>query len=192
MEDEIVYHEKKIFTNIDYSDKALRNREFCSCTFNRCVFVKSNLIGNVFEDCTFENCDFSMAIIYGVSFVNAVFKGCKLLGLDFTRCNPCLFSFSFSGCILDYANFFGTKLMKTKFEKCSLKEIDFSEADLTSSVFSNCDLSRATFSKTKLDKADFRTAINFSIDPEYNQMRMAKFSAFNLAGLLSKHRLDIE
>jgi len=73
-----------------------------------------------------------------------------------------------------------------------LKETDFSEVNLSASVFSDCDLSGAIFSNTNLEKVDFRTANNFLIDPEFNKLKKAKFSAFNLEGLLYKYQIDIE
>jgi len=93
---------------------------------------------------------------------------------------------------LDYSTFFGTKLMKTKFDKCSLKETDFSEVNLSTSIFSDCDLTGARFLNSNLEKVDFRTAKNYSIDPESNKIKKAKFSVFNLEGLLYKYQLDID
>lgn len=113
------------------------------------------------------------------------------MGLDFTRCNKFMFSFSFSDCILDYSTFFGTKLKKTSFKNCNLKDVDFSQVDLSAAVFENCDLHGACFSNSILEKTDFRTATNFAIDPEGNKIKKAKFSESNLAGLLVKYDLDI-
>lgn len=132
-----------------------------------------------------------MALIEGAGFRNATFIGCKLLGVDFTRCNRFLFSFSFQESCLDYCTFFGTKLRKTRFTGCSLKETDFTETDLTEAIFDVCDLSGTKFSSTILEKADFHTANNFDIDPDRNKMKKAKFSSMNLGGLLFKHQLVI-
>ncbi len=192
MTNEIITHEGKTFTKIDYTEKTLRDREFCKCRFVGCVFLKSNLMGNNFEDCAFENCNFSMTKVKGSGFRNANFKECKIIGVDFSECNKYMFSFSFYKCHLDYSTFLGTKLMKTKFEKCSMKETDFSEANLSGSELLDCDLTGAIFSNTVLEKVDFRTANNYSIDPEFNRLKKAKFSAFNLEGLLYKHQLDID
>ncbi len=191
MPNKIKLHENKLFKKIDYTEKSLRDREFYKCIFEGCIFFKSDLMGNSFEDCTFENCNFSMTKVQGAGFRNTIFKGCKILGVDFSECNKFAFSFSFYGCNIDYSTFFGTKLMKTKFDKCSLKDTDFSEVNLSSSVFSDCDLTGTIFSNTILDKVDFRTANNYSIDPEFNKLKKAKFSSFNLEGLLYKHQLDI-
>jgi len=103
-----------------------------------------------------------------------------------------MFSFQFENCILDYCVFQGTTLKKTPFLHCSLKEVDFSNADLTAAVFTECDLTNTHFHYTTLEKADFRTAKNFSIDPEINKLKKAKFAFLNLEGLLVKYQLEIE
>lgn len=192
MPSESVTHQSKEFAKVNYAEKVLRNREFYNCTFIACDFNKSDLRDNSFEDCIFENCNFSMTIIEGAGFRNAIFRGCKLLGMDFTRCNPFAFSFWFEDCRMDYSTFYGAKLKNTKFLNSMLTEVDFSQADLTSAIFDGSDLSGATFQQTNLEKADFRKATNFAIDPDANKMKKAKFSAHNLDGLLFKHQLDID
>jgi len=192
MSNEIITHENKTFTNVDYTEKVLRDREFYKCIFIGCVFSRSDLIGNSFEDCIFENCNFSMTKIRGAGFRNAQFIECKILGLDFSECNKFMYSFSFNQCHLDYSTFYGTRLQKTKFDKCSLKETDFTEVNLTASIFNECDLNGTIFSNTNLEKVDFRTSTNYSIDPEFNKLKKAKFSGFNLEGLLYKYQLSIE
>jgi len=49
----------------------------------------------------------------------------------------------------------------------------------------------ATFDKTMLEKADFRTAYNYSIDPDNNRIKKAKFSQSGLGGLLHKYDIVI-
>ncbi|WP_027127291.1 pentapeptide repeat-containing protein [Gelidibacter mesophilus] len=191
MTNEIITHENKEFKNVDYSGKTLRNREFFKCKFISCIFVKSDLRGNSFEECTFQDCNFSMTEIEGTGFRNASFIGSKILGIDFTRCNNFAFSFRFENCIMDYCTFFGTKLKNTHFVKCSLKEADFTESDLSSAVFNDTDLTGTRFLNTILEKAEFRNAKNFAIDPEFNKLKKAKFSAFQLEGLLYKYQLII-
>ncbi|NML36630.1 pentapeptide repeat-containing protein [Chitinophaga sp. G-6-1-13] len=187
-----IIHQQKTFSDVNYAGRRLENREFVQCEFIDCDFSKSDLRDNSFEDCHFKQCNFSMVILNGAGFRDARFTGCKMLGVDFTQCNRFMFSFSFYECILDYSTFLGTRLRKTLFHDCSLKEVDFSEADLTSADFKNSDLTMARFSNTILEKADFRNAQNFGIDPDFNKMKKARFSALNLSGLLYKYNLDIE
>ena len=186
------FHEQKVFTGIDYTGKILSELEFYDCKFQNCVFVKSDLRASIFEDCTFENCNFTMTRVDGTGFKNASFNGCKILGIDFVACNKFLFSFRFEDCLMDYCIFYGSKLKKTDFINCSLKEADFTEADLSLSNFSRSDLAGTIFSNTILENVDFRSAVNFSIEPELNKMKKARFSAFQLEGLLYKYQLDVD
>jgi uncharacterized protein YjbI with pentapeptide repeats len=73
-----------------------------------------------------------------------------------------------------------------------LQQVDFTEADLSGADFADCDLLQATFDNTILEKADLRTAVNFSIDPERNKLKKAKFTTAGLAGLLDKYNLLID
>jgi uncharacterized protein YjbI with pentapeptide repeats len=120
------------------------------------------------------------------------FKDCKLLGVHFEQCNEFLLSVSFDTCLLNLASFFRLKLKKTRFKNSSLHEADFTDTDLTGSVFDNCDLARAIFEKTTLEKADLRTAYNYSIDPERNRIKKAKFSLAGVVGLLDKYDVHVE
>jgi len=45
--------------------------------------------------------------------------------------------------------------------------------------------------QTVLEQADFRTALNFQIDPTVNKLRKALFSLQGLPGLLSAYQLHI-
>ena len=120
------------------------------------------------------------------------FKECKLLGVHFETCDEFLFAVRFENCLLNLSSFYKRKLKKTKFINCSLHEADFAEADLGSSVFDNCDLANAIFQHTNLEKADFRTSYNYSIDPELNKIKKAKFSIPSVTGLLDKYDIEIE
>ena len=83
-------------------------------------------------------------------------------------------------------------MKKTIFTSCKLEEVDFTEADLSSSVFDNCDLSKTIFENTILQKVDFRTAYNYSINPEKNNIKKAKFSLPEVMGLLNNYDIEIE
>jgi uncharacterized protein YjbI with pentapeptide repeats len=115
----------------------------------------------------------------------------KLLGLHFQDCSDFLFAVNFDKCILNLSSFFKQKLKKTFFKDCSLLEVDFTEADLSNAVFENCDLSGTKFEKTNLEKADLRTSFNYSIDPEINKIKKAKFSIEGIIGLLDKYDIEI-
>ncbi len=179
------------FNNLDFTQKAPPSRDFDGCSFTGCNFNGINISSFNFIDCTFTNCNFSMVNIAGTSFKNAVFTDCKLMGVDFGKCNDLLLSFTFVRCQLDYAFFYKKKLKKTQFKECSIQEANFTESDLSLSVFQKCDLSRTTFDRTNLSGADLRSAFNYSIDPESNQIKKAKFSLEGIRGLLEKYDIEI-
>lgn len=83
-------------------------------------------------------------------------------------------------------------LKNTNFKDCRLHEVDFGECNLSGSVFDNCDLMKATFEHTILEKADFWTAYNYSIDPDSNRVKEAKFSVTGIVGLLDKYEIEVE
>jgi uncharacterized protein YjbI with pentapeptide repeats len=73
-----------------------------------------------------------------------------------------------------------------------MMETDFTEADMTDAHFHNCNLDRAFFSRTILKNADFRSSYNFTIDPDNNNLKKARFSVQGLPGLLAKYDIRIE
>ena len=166
--------------------------EYESCVFTGCNFSAVDLSGMIFIDCHFEQCDLSMARLTNTSLQDVHFKGCKQLGLRFDECSKRILSFSFEACTLNLSVFFQLKLKGTQFRDCLLREVDFGACDLTNASFSGSDLHTATFDNTVLEGADFRTAFNFSIDPEINKVRKAKFSTQGLAGLLGKYQIVVE
>ena len=70
--------------------------------------------------------------------------------------------------------------------------MDFTECDLAASVFDNCDLKLAAFENTILEKADLRSSYNYSINPELNKIKKAKFSLPAVVGLLDKYDIEIK
>ncbi|MGQ3087214.1 pentapeptide repeat-containing protein [Flavobacterium sp.] len=63
--------------------------------------------------------------------------------------------------------------------------------DLTGVLFDNCNLHKAVFVDSIANKADFSTSYNFSIDPERNKLRRARFSQDGLKGLLEKYEIVV-
>jgi len=187
-----LYIVDQIFEKQDYTSQYLPKGEYESCRFENCQFQESDLKSIRFTDCVFSDCNLSMAKLTGVTFRDVVFEDCKLMGLHFDVCNDLLFSVSLIRCMADLCSFYRRKMKKARFENCSLKEVDFSEADLSQSVFADCNLENAVFENTHLEKADLRTAFNYRIDPEKNQLKKARFSVLGLPGLLEKYDLSVE
>ena len=163
-----------------------------NCKFISCDFAHANLDGMVFIDCVFEDCNLLLASVSDSGFQETMFKRCKLSGVNFSKSRDFLFRVNFEGCILDNAIFYKTKNKKATFVDCSMIETDLTEADLTEAKFINCNLNRAFFNRTILKGADLRTSYNFTIDPDDNQIKKARFSIHGLPGLLGKYDIKVE
>lgn len=180
------------FNKDSFIDQKLQPGEYENCVFSHCALSKADLGKSKFTDCRFVDCDLSMARLTGTSFSDCAFVDCRMFGLLFYNCHPFGLGFRFERCQLNHSSFFKTKIRAMIFQECSLEEVDFTDADLTGATLSACNLKNAMFENTILEKADFRGAYNFSIDPDLNRMRRARFSRTELNGLLDKHDLDIE
>jgi fluoroquinolone resistance protein len=68
------------------------------------------------------------------------------------------------------------KLKNTIWKNCSMEEVNFQNADITESIFENCNLGKSIFMNTNLENTNLCSAYNFSIHPEKNKIKKAKFS----------------
>lgn len=180
------------FDKRDFTGEPLPKGEYESCVFKHCNFSGSALSSIRFIDCMFIGSNLSLVRLDKTVLRDAQFKECKMVGLHFEQCDPFGLSFSFEGGLLDQSSFYRAKLKKTVFKGIQLREVDLTECDLTSAVFDNCDLTGAAFENTILEKADLRTSFNYSIDPERNRVKKAKFSLQGLPGLLNKYDIEID
>ena len=187
-----MYFEDQELKHIDYTKEVFTAGSYEYCRFILCDFTAINLSGIRFTDCRFEDCNLSMVKLGGTGFSDTTFIDCKMLGLHFEHCRQLPFSVSFQGCNLSHSSFYGVKLKQATFRHCVMHEVDFSNAELQAANLEGCDLLKALFENTNLEKADLTTAINFSIDPEKNRLKQARFSTGGLAGLLSKYDIRIE
>ena len=184
--------ENKTFERIDYTVDKLPRDEYENCKFINCNLYGTDLLNVTFRECTFDSCDFSLASLKNTALNDIHFIGCKLVGVQFDECNPFLLSVDFESCVLKLAVFYKIKLKKTTFKNCNLQETDFTESDMTGAIFDNCDLQRTIFHKTNLEKADFRSSFHYSIDPEQNRIKKARFSKMGIVGLLDKYCIEVE
>ncbi len=180
------------FEKTNFSLIGIEVGDYDQCIFLGCDFSEVDLSLINFYDCSFFGCNLSMAKLAKNTLQDVKFKDCKLLGLHFETCNEIMFSVSFEQCILNLACFYRLKMKKTRFVECSLMEVDFTEADLHGGVFDHCDLLGARFENTNLEKVDFRTAKNYTIDPEGNRIHKARFSKDGVMGLLYRWDIDVE
>ncbi|MFO7940106.1 MAG: pentapeptide repeat-containing protein [Bacteroidales bacterium] len=184
------YHQH--FTNADYAAGIPPKSTFESCTFEGLLLANHSLNKLDFIDCTFIDCDFSSSQWAGTGIKNCSFHGCKLIGIDFTICQPFLFYFSADACNLSYSQFSNCSMEKFVFSHCIMQEVDFSGAQLQKTIFNECVLTGTLFEQTHLEQADFRTARGFSIHPENNRLKGTRFSANNLEGLIAHLPIKIE
>jgi fluoroquinolone resistance protein len=190
MED--VFVKDKLFEMTNFNENPLIKGEYEDCRFINCDFSGTSLSGSKFFDCIFIECNLSLTNLSGTALSNIQFKECKMLGIHFDLCTDFGLTFRFENCSLNHSSFYGKKIRKTIFINCQLVENDFTDADLTSSIFENCNLLRSSFQNTILERADLRTSFHYSIDPEANRIKKAKFSLSSVAGLLYKYDIEID
>lgn len=189
---EEVYEVEKTFDKIDFSQSPFPKGEYEECRFINCDLSNADLSGSSFSECSFLGCNLNMANLVKTAFTDVKFRDSKMLGLQFGNCNPFRFAVDFENCILNHSSFYNTKLKKALFKNSNLHEVDFTSCDLSEATFDNCDLALATFQSAILEKANFLTAYNYSIDPEMNKIKKARFSQMGIAGLLDKYDIEIE
>lgn len=182
----------KTYKDINYTDKRLSKAEYENCIFERCNFAEGDLANQNFMECTFIACNLSNTNTTNTIFKDCLFKESKMLGVKFSDCSSFLMSFTFENCILNFASFYQLKIQNTRFIASKLEGVDFTETDLSGCHFNQCDLKGAIFQNSLLQKADFRTAYNFSLDPENNHIKKALFTTQGVVGLLQKYDIIIE
>jgi uncharacterized protein YjbI with pentapeptide repeats len=171
---------------------SLEIAEFENCTFLNCDFSDADFSHYKFIDCEFQHCNLSLMKLVNTIIQTTSFSNCKMLGLKFSDCNLFGLSFSFEECNLNHCDFFKLEIPRTKFQYSQLQDADFSQCDLTSAEFVESDLKGTVFDQSNLEKADFRTASNYTIHPNMNRIKKAKFSNENLQGLLQQYDIKIE
>ena len=180
------------FENIDFTNKDIAQAEYSYCVFKQCNFENVDLSTMHFNDSSFVGCNLSNADIRETSFQKTSFDKCKMLGLQFDSCKVFGFEIHCTHCVLQFAIFYKMDLRQCSFEHCILSEADLAEADLSSIALTNCHLEKTIFSFTNLEKTNLLGSVNFTIDPDNNKLKGAKFSAAEVIRLLDKYRLDIE
>lgn len=178
------YIQGSAFSAKDTKPTELILGEYEDCDFSGLDFSEFDFSDYKFSNCNFNDCDLSNVKISGTALRTVTFYNCKMIGLSFDDVNAFNLSLQFEKCILDHSSFYQVDVRKTLFRDCTLRETDFTLCNLASAVFTDSDLLNAVFSRTNLEAADLRTARNFSINPNKNTLKKAKFSKDNLEGLL--------
>lgn len=180
----------EIISNANFSLQPGDREDYENCEFVNCTF--SDMSQMNFIECTFRSCNLSNCKVNNCKLQDVKFIDCKLLGLNFFQAKDFAFALSCERCNLDYASFDSKKLNKSRFENCKMHSVNFTMADLTKTEFTDCDLYEAVFNNTNLSGVDLTRISNFSIDPEMNKVKKAKFQAQDLEKLLYKYDLIIQ
>ncbi len=178
------------FEKTDFKSTGLV-REYDGCEFVSCDFSGLSLAGIRFIECRFKSCNLSLVDLNGTALQDITFNNCKMLGMRFDLCSDFALKVHFSNCVLDNSSFFRAKLKNTRFENCRMCDTDLTETNLQGAFFSDCDFLGATFDNTDLQGADLTTAFNYSIDPERNRLKKARFSLAGLPGLLHQYGIEV-
>src|SRR6185436_9693421 len=180
MEPELVH---KDYDRVNFKENPLVKAEYENCKFISCHFESTDLSEIKFI-CQFRGSNVSLVNLSKTVFRESQFVNCKMLGLQFYNCSEFGLSFTFDNCNLGHSSFYKTKIKKTVFKNSQLHEVDFTDCDLSGSSFEKCDLANARFENTIMEKADFRTSSNYSINPELNRVKKARFPLSQIIGLL--------
>ena len=180
------------YNNLTYGEEEVNFKEFECCTFNHCDFSQCVFLAVTFIDCVFNDCNFNAAKINYVALRTVTFNRCEMKEVNFAMCDKLIFDIAFTHCVLDFAKFYTLKLKGTSFMHCSLIAVDFMSADLTEVVFDACDLYRSEFAKAIANKANFKTSLNYTIDPTKTKIKKAVFALEGLKGLLVKYEVVVE
>ena len=117
-----------------------------------------------------------------------------MVGIDWTKADwsaPSLgVPITVESCVLNHSTFIGLNLPRISITDSMAVNVDFREADLSKADFSGSDLSDSLFLNTNLVEADLSRARNYTIAPNVNELRKAKFSLPEAMSLL--YNLDIE
>lgn len=182
----------KTYDKINFRENRFVKGDYEGCKFSNCDFSDTDLSETKFIDCEFIGCNVSLAKLSKTVFRDVRFVNCKMLGLLFYTCSEFGLAFGFDNCNLGHSSFYKTNIKKTVFKNSQLEEVDFTDCNLANSSFENCKLTKARFENTKLERVDFRTSYDYSIDPEINWIKKAKFSLTQVTGLLDKYDIEVD
>jgi fluoroquinolone resistance protein len=178
----------KNFQGLDYAKGTVASKTFEECTFTQCSFSDAQLDHCKFIECTFRSCDLSNVKLNASKFQAVTFDECKVIGVDWTRADwpryaaPAKLTFRKS--IVNYTSFFGLSLQELVLEECKVRNVDFRQGDFARSNFTYSDFAESMFGGTKLQGADFSEATNYVMDIRENQVKGARFTRTEAAGLL--------
>lgn len=170
------FNESSEYNRIDFQEYSLERNSFEDYRFLSCKFDNISLNDSIFTDCRFEKCSLILTQVENTTFNNVLFQESKLLGVDFGKCNNFLFSLDMQESLLDSIFLFDKNLRNINIVKCIIKNSEFTEVDFTRADFSESRFEETRFTKCNLEKADFRSSQGYQIDPEFNNIKNARFT----------------
>lgn len=133
-----------------------------------------------------------MLILSYSRFQDTIFVHSKIMGLNFSKCNNFLLSFNFEDCNVSNSIFSDMELKEIHFKNCKVNDCDFININLSDSSFENSNLKGTVFDNANLSNANFENAKEYSIDPNKNILRKAKFSFPEVVSLLDSFDIEIK
>lgn len=156
------------FNSCDFSET-----EFKNCKFSDCSFVKSNLNILNITNSTFSDVEFKDCKMLGIDWTKAYWRGLALGS-----------PLQFKDCLISSSSFYGLNQSGIVIDSCLARDVDFREANLTRANFSGTDLSNSLFDRTNLTEANFNMAQNYDIDINKNTLKNAQFCRYEALALL--------
>ncbi len=165
--------EDQVFADQDLKGIDLSDKDFVRCTFRTLLLQESRWQRTRLEDCVFDGCDLTRMQPKQLALRGVELIACRLTGVDWTdvAANPTV---AFDGCNLQYASFVNVNLTAARIVRCRAIDVNFLEARLADADFTGSDLSGSTFDRCDLRKADFRGTQGLFIDPAKNRVKGAR------------------
>ncbi len=169
------YHAGQRFHGVDFSALPLADHTFEDCVFESCRFAERDLARVAFISCVFSSSEFVLVKLENATLNAVSFRGSKLIGVNFSGVNKFGFLPDFEDCLLESSVFCLNSLKKARFLKTKVKNCDFIECDLREADFNGSSLELSVFQKCTVERADFRFAFDYAIDPATNRLSRARF-----------------
>ncbi|MDR2890396.1 MAG: pentapeptide repeat-containing protein [Alistipes sp.] len=185
-------HRNETFRRQDYARQSLAGCEFEGCAFVGCDFSYADLGGCIFSDCLFDDCRLALTVVADAVLRRVTFKKSDLRGIDFGSVSEFGLEIACEHSRLDNCSFVRRKMRSTPFRGGELRECYFAECDLSGAVFDECVMEGTLFERCDLSGADLRTAVGYAVDPVGNRLAKARFSEYNLAGLVASLGVVVE
>lgn len=190
------HYSNQRFIDLDCQHHEIQNSRFENCSFINCILDNSQIKKCTFLECDFKSCSINLVKLTGSSFMDTEFKDCKMQGINWTEITfPYVILTSpvfFNTCDISYSSFYELKLPGISILECKAHDADFRSADLSNSDLSGTDFQNAEFNHTNLKDADFRSSVNYRLDPTSNNIINARFSLPEVISLLAAFKIKID